>query len=209
MWNVNVGPEVLDFTFEVKSHGNMNCYSWPHLSLKLLRQREVWVHLYLFSSTHTGFPDDSVIEYLPTDAEDMNFIPGLGRSPEEEMATHSSILAWKIPWTEKPGGLQSKGVTKSWTWLSAAPIYPYICLGAFPIDRATNCLEGTLKKMISLLTGHFWRLCVKIFPTPTNSPIFQTIPGPHHSFLTRAPQSWHGSYRLARYHRTAHLHPPI
>ena len=26
---------------------------------------------------------------------------------EEEMATHSSILAWKIPWTEKPGGLQS------------------------------------------------------------------------------------------------------
>ena len=58
MWNVNVGPEVLDFTFEVKSHGNMNCYSWPHLSLKLLRQRELWVHLYLFSSTHMGFPDD-------------------------------------------------------------------------------------------------------------------------------------------------------
>ena len=28
---------------------------------------------------------------------------------EEEMATHSSILAWKIPWTEEPGGLQSKG----------------------------------------------------------------------------------------------------
>ena len=28
---------------------------------------------------------------------------------EEEMATHSSILAWKIPWTEEPGGLQSTG----------------------------------------------------------------------------------------------------
>ena len=28
---------------------------------------------------------------------------------EEEMATHSSILAWKIPWTEEPGGLQGKG----------------------------------------------------------------------------------------------------
>ena len=28
---------------------------------------------------------------------------------EEEMATHSSILAWKIPWTEEPGGLQSVG----------------------------------------------------------------------------------------------------
>ena len=28
---------------------------------------------------------------------------------EEEMVTHSSILAWEIPWTEEPGGLQSRG----------------------------------------------------------------------------------------------------
>ena len=34
---------------------------------------------------------------------------------EKEMATHSSILAWKIPWTEEPGRLQSHGVAKSWT----------------------------------------------------------------------------------------------
>ena len=34
-------------------------------------------------------------------------IPGSGRSLQEEMATHSSILAWRIPWTEEPGGLQS------------------------------------------------------------------------------------------------------
>ena len=32
---------------------------------------------------------------------------GQGDSLEEEMVTHSSILAWQIPWTEKPGGLQS------------------------------------------------------------------------------------------------------
>ena len=32
--------------------------------------------------------------------------------PEEEMATHSSILAWKIPWTEEPGGLQSMGLQR-------------------------------------------------------------------------------------------------
>ena len=33
-----------------------------------------------------------------------------GKDPlEEEMATHSSILAWRIPWTEEPGGLQSMG----------------------------------------------------------------------------------------------------
>ena len=34
------------------------------------------------------------------------------------MATHSSILAWRIPWTEEPGELQVHGVAKSWTQLS-------------------------------------------------------------------------------------------
>ena len=37
---------------------------------------------------------------------------------EEEMATHPSILAWKIPWTEEPGGLQSMGLQRDMTqWL--------------------------------------------------------------------------------------------
>ena len=42
---------------------------------------------------------------------------GWGDLLEKEMATHSSILAWKIQWTEKPGGLQSMG-WQSWTLLS-------------------------------------------------------------------------------------------
>ena len=37
---------------------------------------------------------------------------------EEEMATHSRILAWEIPWTEEPGGLQSMGSQESQTGLS-------------------------------------------------------------------------------------------
>ena len=45
-------------------------------------------------------------------AGDLGSIPGLGRSLEEGMATHSSILAWKIPWTEEPGKLQSIGSQK-------------------------------------------------------------------------------------------------
>ena len=44
---------------------------------------------------------------------DVGSVPGSGRSPEEEMATHSSILAWRIPWTEEPGGLQSMGSQES------------------------------------------------------------------------------------------------
>ena len=37
---------------------------------------------------------------------------------EKEMATHSSILAWEIPWTEEPGGARVHGIAKSWTRLS-------------------------------------------------------------------------------------------
>ena len=39
-------------------------------------------------------------------------------SLEKEIATHSSTLAWEIPWTEEPGGLQSIGLQMSWSWLS-------------------------------------------------------------------------------------------
>ena len=42
-------------------------------------------------------------------AGDPGSIPGLGRFPEKKMATHSSTLAWKIPWTEEPGRLLSLG----------------------------------------------------------------------------------------------------
>jgi len=42
-------------------------------------------------------------------AGDVGLIPRWERSPEKGMATHSSILAWEIPWTEEPGGLQSLG----------------------------------------------------------------------------------------------------
>ena len=47
-------------------------------------------------------------------------LPSLGweDSLEKEMATHSSILTWEIPWTEEPGGLQSMGSQKSQTRLS-------------------------------------------------------------------------------------------
>ena len=45
-------------------------------------------------------------------------VPGSERAPGEETATHSSIPAWKSPWTEKPCGLQSLGSQKSPTGMS-------------------------------------------------------------------------------------------
>ncbi|CAI9154435.1 unnamed protein product [Rangifer tarandus platyrhynchus] len=59
---------------------------------------------------HLGaFPVAQRVKRLPTMRE--TWVRSLGREDplEKEMATHSSILAWKIPWTEKPGRLQSMG----------------------------------------------------------------------------------------------------
>ena len=57
------------------------------------------------------------VENLP--AVQVTRVQSLGwKDPlEKGMATHSSFLAWEIPWTEDPGGLQSMGVTKSGTRL--------------------------------------------------------------------------------------------
>ena len=49
------------------------------------------------------------------DARDSGLIPGQEDPLEKEMATHSSIIAWKIPWTEEPGGLQSMGLQSDTT----------------------------------------------------------------------------------------------
>ena len=51
---------------------------------------------------------------------------------EEEMATHSSILAWEIPWTEEPSGLQSVGSQKSQTQLKPLKQHCTISFPPFP-----------------------------------------------------------------------------
>ena len=53
-----------------------------------------------------------LVKNLPANAgdiRDMGLIPGLGRAPGGGHATQSRILAWRIPYTEEPGGLQSMG----------------------------------------------------------------------------------------------------
>ena len=64
-----------------------------------------------------GFPDGSVIKNLPAMQETWDRSLGWEGPLEEGMATHSSIHAWEVLWTEEPGGLQSMGC-KGWTQLS-------------------------------------------------------------------------------------------
>ena len=59
-----------------------------------------------------GFPDGSVVKPPPAMQETQEmWVPSLRREDplKKEMTTHSGILAWKIPWTEEPGELQSMG----------------------------------------------------------------------------------------------------
>ena len=62
-----------------------------------------------------GFPGGSDSKESPCNAVGRGSIPGLGRSLEEGVATHFSIFAWRIPWTEEAGGLQSVGCKESET----------------------------------------------------------------------------------------------
>ena len=65
-----------------------------------------------------GFPGGSVVKNPSAKWETRVQYLGQEDPLEKEMATHSSILVWEIPWTEDPGWLQSIGSQKSWTWLS-------------------------------------------------------------------------------------------
>ena len=59
-----------------------------------------------------------VVENSPANSGDIGMrVRFLGQEDtlEKKMATHSSFLAWRILWTEEPGGLQSIGSRKSWT----------------------------------------------------------------------------------------------
>ena len=67
------------------------------------------VKLHRTKHTHTGFPGGSVVKKLPAMQEAQGQPLSLEDCLEKEMAAHSSILVWRIPWAEEPGRLQSMG----------------------------------------------------------------------------------------------------
>ena len=81
-----------------------------------------------------GFPGGSVVKNLPAMQETR--VQSLGQEDplEKEMTIHSSILAWEIPWTEEPGGLQCMESQKNRMLLS---------------DQTTSSLTNDIKTTIS------------------------------------------------------------
>ena len=79
--------------------------------------RPTYTYIYMCTTTASlGFPGGAGNPSAMVET----WVQSLGweDSLKKEMITQSSILAWKIPWTEEPGRLQSMGSWKSWTWFS-------------------------------------------------------------------------------------------
>ena len=98
-------PMVLDSKFLFCN----NLYKYIHIGRLICVYICVYTHMYT-----EGFPDGSVgrESVLPSIQETQEAqVRSLGQEDplEEGMAAHSRILAWRIPWTEEPGGLQSTG----------------------------------------------------------------------------------------------------
>ena len=111
----------------------------------------VWVIVY-YSSTRASQGAQWESTHLPT--QEAWGVRSLVREDplEEEMATHSSSLPWRIPWTEEPGGLQSRGL-QSQTQLST---YACKALKASLWDRASNPGSPTDCLISKQVTNHPW-----------------------------------------------------
>ena len=98
---------------------------------------------------------------------DSGLVPGLGRSLEEGMATHFSILAWKTPWTGEPGGLQSMGVVKSQTRLS-----PHTQVVIELQLIASIWFQNHLLPVVSLFSSYIYYIYVSDLLLGTNGSFF-------------------------------------
>ena len=72
---------------------------------------------------------------------------------EKEMSTHSSILAWRIPWMEEPGGLQSTGSAKSQTLLSG---FTFTFRQHIKKQRHYFANKGPSRQGYGFSSGHVW-----------------------------------------------------
>ena len=142
--SVSINP----YTF-LQTFASLSAYFWKyflswlpyqcvHLPPNPLPQGLFVLWLSCCTSGSSGFPGGgSNSNESARNARDLDSIPGLGRSLEEGMAAHSSILARRISWTEEPGGLQSLGlqrvrhnwVTNTFTFIMCLYVKELNCAG--------------------------------------------------------------------------------
>ena len=89
-----------------------------HWEMKYTQISPLYSHKYTLRTDQLGVPGGPMAKTPSAMQETRLRSLGWQDPLEKEMATHSSILAWRIPWTEEPGGLQSTGLQKSQAWLA-------------------------------------------------------------------------------------------
>ena len=150
-----------------------------YLPRSLAQVRSLLQSLCTATDSATGSQVTLAIKDLPAsvaDVRDAGWIPGSGRSPEEEMTTHSSILAWRMPWTAEPGGLQSIAF-QSWTQLNS--------LAHTPVGYLTKHICHFLSPVLSPWpkVDQLWRttqtpsLCVTCLHSSSTKFTFHTAAG--------------------------------
>ena len=121
-----------------------------------------------------GFPGGSDGKECACNAGDLGSIPAQEDPLEKEMATHSSILAWRIPWTEEPGGPQSMGSQRVGDdWVTNT--FHLASLGSFgqipsPLSLSLLKLSPSLRRFFKRLRNSFtkyWLLACWV-PGPSN-----------------------------------------
>ena len=118
---------------------------------------------FFFSSLECvwDFPGGPVVKNLPAMQETWVWSLGWEDSLEEGMATHSSTLAWRIPWTEEPDRLQSMGLHRvghDWSNLAAA------CICGLSCDTWADITRAACKPRLKIMGSVF---CT-IFPLTVN-----------------------------------------
>ena len=116
--------------------------------------KQLWVDMLIKATT--GSPGDSLVKNPPVSAGDLSSVPGSARSPGEgnEMAAHSSIPAWEIPWTEEPGGLQSMGLERAghdWVTKRSENVFENIVY----IPNSTEILCSSTHPVLTEVLTHF------------------------------------------------------
>ena len=105
----------------------------PRAEPPMLYSRFPLAIYFTHGSVYMGLPSSSVVKYLPA-MQEMH-VRSLGQEDpvEEDMATHSKILAWRIPWTEELGGLQCiawQKVGHNWSDWAWTPCHSLASLGS-------------------------------------------------------------------------------
>ena len=116
--SVEVGPQLflwcLDESEQSLSTSFLSCETTPFLNLclkgavfvgKIFCPEHIGIYRLQIAGFSMDFTGSSVVKNPPANAGDMSSPLGQEDPLEKEMATHPSILAWRIPWTEEPGGV--------------------------------------------------------------------------------------------------------